>query len=107
MTPLGTPVMPLEKMTAASESGVRRPRREQRRGAKRAASQRAQLGERRGGLEQDLRCRPCRAAASIFALARKAREVMTVRMPHCSMARLHGFGAGGEVEVDGDRARAA
>src|SRR5579863_559408 len=82
ITPLGVPVLPLEKMTAAISAGFAEPSRE-RAGASRAASSAESLSRRlKDPNRSSTKTAP--GGAAIPAFSRNAREEITVRMPQRS-----------------------
>ena len=101
-TPLGTPVEPLEKITAAGESGVRPARESSAAGAKRAARQRARLAQRGAPPGEGPPRRPCpaRASPTCRPSARKRARGDDGADAALFHGRRHGLAPGREVEVD-------
>ena len=95
ITPLGVPVLPLEKMTVARSSGVwrlsRRGESSRRAGESKALTAVDDFLERRRSLSRISSRKTMPSMASRLALARKIREVRMVRMPHCCDGRSHRF----------------
>src|SRR5258708_5414891 len=91
ITPLGTPELPLEKMTVASDSGVRCRAASMRAGSRRAAT-RARTFASPLTLPRTSARNTAPSIASILALARNTLEVRMVRTPHCEKRRSDRMG---------------